>query len=127
MVRAEWKGSLETFPDQSLQAKETDMGSPCQEAQRDMAAKSQGEEKGPIQRAGPGSVQERSWGKEKPGGPEDSHACNLNQNPLPCPQIMCKKENPNPTHAAKIWLRTGVKVDWPLDGSIRMILNHKTG
>lgn len=51
MVWAEWKRSLETFPDQSLQAKETDMGSPCQEAQRDMAAKSQGKENGPIQRA----------------------------------------------------------------------------
>jgi len=76
---------------------------------------------------GPGSVQERSWRKQKPEGPEDRHACNLNLNPLLCPQIMCKKENPNPTHAAKIWLRTGVRVDWPLDGSIRMILNHKTG
>ena len=58
MVRAEWKGSLETFPDQSLQAKETGMGSPCQEAQRDMTAKSQGEEKGPIQRA---------WARVSPG------------------------------------------------------------
>ena len=73
MVRAEWKGSLETFPDQSLQAKETDMGSPCQEAQRDMAAMSQGEEKGPIQRArarvSPGEVLEEAEARRPRGSP----------------------------------------------------------
>lgn len=49
----------------------------------------------PSNEHGPGSVQERSWGKERPRGPKDQHGCNLKLNLLLCPEITCKKENPN--------------------------------
>lgn len=91
--RAERNGSLETFPDQPLQAKQTDMGSPRQEAQRYLDAKSQGQESGSIHggwvRANTGEV----LGEGEATQPRESAWLKLELNLLFCSEITCKKEN----------------------------------